>query len=130
MLNDCIIALRYPVSLMETVGGTAMDKIGGKRPVRIYLCEWREFRGLTQEQVAERIGTTKGTISKKENEWQKVDVMWLAAFADALNIEVQDLYSHPEKPTFSDLLRRTGRDISKEDQGKVLSIFDAFRKAS
>lgn len=62
---------------------------------RVYIAEWREFRRLSQEKLAELIGTTKGTISKKENEPEKVDVAWLSRIAGGLNITATDLFFRP-----------------------------------
>ncbi len=42
-------------------------KIGNPlRRRRTFIREWREFRGLTQEQLADQIGTTKTSISRIE----------------------------------------------------------------
>ncbi len=51
---------------------------------RIYFREWREYRGLTQQQVADRIGTTKTRVSMKENQVEPYDQDYLEALADAL----------------------------------------------
>lgn len=34
---------------------------------RTFITEWREARGLSQEKLAERLGTTAATISRIEN---------------------------------------------------------------
>lgn len=52
---------------------------------RNYLRQWREKAGLTQEVLAERVGTTKSVISLLENEQRPLSSKWLRKLADALN---------------------------------------------
>jgi transcriptional regulator with XRE-family HTH domain len=51
---------------------------------RHYFKEWRLRRGFTQEQVAERIGTTKTRVSMKETGKEPYDQPYLEALAVAL----------------------------------------------
>ena len=51
---------------------------------RNYLRQWREFRGLKQEELAEKAGTTKAVISLLENEKRPLSSKWLRKFAEAL----------------------------------------------
>ena len=64
----------------------------GKRPLRkTYFREWREYRGLTQDQLAERMETNKGAISKIENGHSTYNQSSLEAWALALQCEPADL---------------------------------------
>ncbi len=54
---------------------------------RIFLKEWRTYRGLTQEQLAERVGWTKGNVSQLENGVQGYSQEGLEALAEALQCE-------------------------------------------
>lgn len=56
-----------------------------------YIKEWRKFRGLTQLQLAERIGIDKGYVSKIENGRRRYDQPFLEATAEILRCEVPDL---------------------------------------
>ncbi|WP_410052672.1 helix-turn-helix domain-containing protein, partial [Bradyrhizobium sp. SZCCHNR1064] len=38
-------------------------RIGPRKPVRLFLAEWREKRGLTQQQLADRLETSDVTVS-------------------------------------------------------------------
>jgi transcriptional regulator with XRE-family HTH domain len=49
-----------------------------------YLRQWREKKGLTQEELAEKAETTKAVISLLENEKRPLSSKWLRKFADAL----------------------------------------------
>jgi transcriptional regulator with XRE-family HTH domain len=51
---------------------------------RNYLRAWREKAGLTQEELADKAGTTKAVISLLENEKRPLSSKWLRKFAEAL----------------------------------------------
>jgi transcriptional regulator with XRE-family HTH domain len=51
---------------------------------RHFIKEWRKFRGLTQEQLAEILDTTKASISRIESLDQGYTQDFLDACADAL----------------------------------------------
>jgi transcriptional regulator with XRE-family HTH domain len=56
-----------------------------KQRRRHFLKEWRQYRELTQEQLAERVGWSVGNISQLERGQQGYSDEGLAALADALN---------------------------------------------
>lgn len=58
---------------------------------RHYIREWRKFRELTQDQLAERIGITKSYLSKIETGKKRYDQPFLEAAAVALRCEPADL---------------------------------------
>jgi transcriptional regulator with XRE-family HTH domain len=62
-----------------------MPRVGNpKHRRRHFIRAWREHRGLTQEQLADRLGTTKANISRIENLRQGYTQDFLEACADAL----------------------------------------------
>ena len=69
----------------------------------VYIREHREAKGLTQEQLADRLGVTKGAVSRWEAKPRKAqeqrripDINVLAAIAEALGIHTEDLYHPPD----------------------------------
>lgn len=66
-----------------------------RKLIVVPLQEWRTYRGMSQEQLADAIGTSKGQISKLENGRLGIDVSWLQKFALALKCEPRDLLSPP-----------------------------------
>ena len=62
-----------------------------KTPMRLFVREWRKHRGLSQEQLAERLHTTAATISRIESGKQNWDGAFLEAVAEALNATPADL---------------------------------------
>lgn len=109
------------VSLMVT-------RIGPRRPRKLYLQEWREKRGISQEQQADRVDTTKATISRFETGSRKPTTEMLAALADSLEIEPQDFYRHPDTPSADELLRNAPKAVKEQ----AITVLQAMigRKAS
>lgn len=58
---------------------------------RHFLKSWRKHRGLTQEQLAERVGYDRTYISKIEKGTKRYDQPFLEAVAEALRCEPADL---------------------------------------
>lgn len=54
---------------------------------RIFLKQWREFRNLTQEQLAERVGWSVGNVSQLERGLQGYSQEGLEALAEALQCD-------------------------------------------
>jgi transcriptional regulator with XRE-family HTH domain len=79
---------------------------------RTFLKEWREYRSLTQEQAAERIGVTQATLSRVERGVTPYDQDLLERIAFAYLCEPADL-----------LMR------NPLDRDAVWSITDNLRKA-
>lgn len=81
-------------------------RIGPKKPFRHYLREWRNARGLSQQQLADRLDTSKGQISRWESGSRSMSGDVIAALADALAIEPGDLFRDPAAPSLDALLAR------------------------
>ena len=61
--------------------------IEGESPLRVY----REFRGFTQVQVAQKVGLTQATIAELEKGKQKGSIDTWKALASTLNVDIDDL---------------------------------------
>lgn len=81
-----------------------VTRIGPKKPFRHFLKAWRLALGLTQETLAERLGTSKGQISNWENYKKDMTANVVAALAEALNIEPSDIFRDPATPSVDTLL--------------------------
>lgn len=97
-----------------------------RRPARIYLREWMEFRQITAEQLAGRIETSKSVISKLVNGRQRYNQDWLEAIAYALDCEVAQLYRPPDAPTADELLSQMSPE-ARETAMNVLIDLSKFR---
>jgi transcriptional regulator with XRE-family HTH domain len=100
-------------------------RIGSRRPYRIFLVEWREWRGLTQEALANRLGVTGTTVSRWERSTALLNTKVMGAVAEALDIDPPDLYRHPNQPSADALLR--GQPVEIREQ--AIAVIEALRKA-
>jgi transcriptional regulator with XRE-family HTH domain len=89
-------------------------RIGPKLPVRAYIAQWRESKGLTQEQLADRLDVSKSTISKWESEDRAPSINTLAAVAEALGVRTEALYRYPGEKTPEDLLAGASETVRQE----------------
>lgn len=108
--------------------GNMVTKIHDKarRPAKVYLKEWLEYRDMTAERLADRLDVSKGTISKLMNGKQRYNQDWLEMLAFSLNCDVPDLYRPPEAPTANELLARMTPE-AKETALKVLVDLANYR---
>jgi transcriptional regulator with XRE-family HTH domain len=60
---------------------------------RTYLKQWREFRELSQDDLADMIGTSGASVSRVENLETPYTQDWLEAVAEALGCAPADLIS-------------------------------------
>jgi transcriptional regulator with XRE-family HTH domain len=91
-----------------------MKRAAPKKPVlsRTFLRQWREYRNLTQDKAADRIGVSRGLISLVENGQSPYNQAFLEAAAVAYMCEPSDLLNR--NPT---------------DKSAVWSLIDAVRAA-
>src|SRR5688500_2975815 len=100
-------------------------RIKPKQPIRLYIAEWRENRGLTQRDIGERLGEVSHvTISRWENGTRLPDLNAQAAIAEALDIDVLDLHRHPKQPSADALLA----DQPQEIRDLALKLVQSIRR--
>lgn len=113
-------------------------RIGPKRPRRVYLAEWRDHRGLTQEQLGQRLGVTGMTVSRWERALSNParapgtalpNTNVLAAICEALggDLDVIDLYRHPDQPSADALLRNQPAEVRDAALSRVIEVIAARR---
>lgn len=77
-----------------------VSRLKRRRP--LFLKQWREYRNLTQAQLAERSGVTQGMVSMLERNVTDYSGETLGALAYALQCDVADLLMRnpldPEAP--------------------------------
>lgn len=84
-----------------------------KRRRYLFLGEWREARGFTQEAVADRLDVDKNTVARWEQQkgTRKPDIDVIAALAEVYDIEPADFYSAPDDPSPESMLRKAPDDL-------------------
>ncbi len=104
-----------------------MDMATAKSPPN-RIREWRRHRGLSLEQLAERVGSTNQTIGRYERGERSVTIDVLLQLAPALGVKPADLLPDPES-ILSDEERRLMRaasELGAEDRAALLRIAQAL----
>ena len=105
-------------------------RIKPKRPIKLYLREWREHLEFTQERLGERIGSDgvdKGTVSRWENFERKPTYNVLGAYAEALGIPVTYLF---RCPSLDESLDELAANLSPKDRQKIIRLVKELGRAS
>lgn len=103
-----------------------IERIGPRQPFRHFLREWRKHRGLTQQQLADRLETNKGNVANWENGKRGIGADVQAALSEALSIDPQDLFRDPAQPSADALLRNATPEI----RAQALAIIEALMKTA
>lgn len=61
----------------------------GENPIKV----WREYRQLTQQQVAEKIGTSVPFVSQLETAKRKASIDVMRKLASLLQVAIEDLFN-------------------------------------
>jgi transcriptional regulator with XRE-family HTH domain len=102
--------------------------LAGAKPVKTYFKEWREWKGWTQQEMADRIGTSKQTVSRVESgdrDWGKG---YLEAFAHVVGCSnpTDPITRPPDAPiTLDDMVR--GMPAEKREQ--VIHFVEFMRRS-
>ena len=79
-----------------------------------YLREWRQAKGLTLEELARRLDTSKGVISRYETFQRNLTVELQFQLADALGIWVGQLFLPPDQLSVDALLVGAPKEVWDE----------------
>jgi transcriptional regulator with XRE-family HTH domain len=94
---------------------------------RHFIKQWREHRGLSQLQMAERIGIDKSYVSKIENGKKRYDQPFLEAAAEVLNCSPADLIVRD--PSTSESIWSIWEQLAPQAREQVVEIAKTFKKA-
>lgn len=115
---------------------------GTRRPT--FIKQWRAYRGLTQQQMADRLGTTKQSVSRIEGGQQTYTQESLEGIADILRCTPADLLSRdpaeepgiplddlPEgdRKRVEEFIRALGVTRTRDDGTLLPELPDTVRKA-
>jgi transcriptional regulator with XRE-family HTH domain len=94
---------------------------------RNHLKAWREKRGLTQEELADRVGTNKAVISLLENEKRPLSSKWLRKFAEALKTKPGYILDYDPNEINDDIFDIWDR-IAAGDRSQAAKVLDTFTR--
>jgi len=90
--------------------------------------EWRKYRGLTQEQLAERIGIARSYLTKIERGSRRYDQPFLEAAAEQLRCEPCDLIMRD--PTDPDGIWSLWDQLQPAERVQAIAVLRAIRGAA
>ena len=89
-----------------------------------YLKQWRLHRGLSKQQLADRLESSKGYISDLERGVRRYNQDLLEALAYALMCEPADLLMRD--PTKEDAIWSIWESVPETDRPKVIEMIKVF----
>lgn len=113
-----------PIALLHTENMEEFDSFD--QDAGNNLQAWREHRGMTQEELAEKVGTYSGQISLLENGKRQLSVKWLHRLADALKITPGWLLDHHPDDLDPDIYDLWGK-IPTEQRLVARDVLLAFK---
>lgn len=94
-----------------------------------YLKAWREFRRMTQDDVAEKLGTTGAVISLLEEGKRGLSAKWLRRLAPVLHTTPGLLLDHDPHELPTDVLE-IWASIPDDQRDQARRILDTFARQS
>jgi transcriptional regulator with XRE-family HTH domain len=103
------------------------DETMVRTPEKNFLRAWREFRGMTQSRLAEKVNTTGAVISLLESGQRGLNDKWLRRLAPVLGTTPGHLLEFAPEDVDSDILE-VWNGISENDRPQVLQIMKTFSR--
>lgn len=94
---------------------------------RNFLGSWRKHRGLSQEELAEKVGTTKSVVSLLENERRPLSSTWLRKFAAVLDTQPGHLLDVDPTELDNDIIDIWTR-LDRRDRKQAAKVLRTFLK--
>lgn len=101
-----------------------IDRIGSRRAAQLFIQQWMEAKHLDNKRLAERMERSEATVSKLLSGKMKMTLEYLAEFAHALDVEVNQLFHDPARPTRDELLR----GYSSEEITSAIQLIEHTRR--
>jgi transcriptional regulator with XRE-family HTH domain len=92
-----------------------------------YLREWRKFRHLTQQQLADAVGTSKTVVSEMERGNLQLSPKWLRKFAPVLRTQPGYIIDHDPEELDNDIIDIWSR-IDLQDREQAARVLRSFVK--
>jgi DNA-binding XRE family transcriptional regulator len=116
--------------MAERTTDTKGDQADDIQALARRLRDSREYLGLSQEAVAERLGVPRASVSAMEAGKRKVSSMELRDLARLYRTSIAQLLGEePDQDPVVGALYRTARNLTQEDREQVLRFAEFLRSA-
>lgn len=112
----------------RTIGPKAASRQNMPMGQSHFIRAWRKHRGLTQVQLAERVGINQGNLSKIESGARQYDQEFLEKAAEALKCEPADLIARD--PADPDGIWALYDKMTAPQRAQATEVFKALMKVS
>lgn len=114
---------------------TGEQKMELNKYVGSKIKQFRTARGITQDTLAEKLETTRQTISRYENGDRKANQDVLFALSKILNVKVDDFFPSREEadsePSNADLIAaHIDDDVTQEQMDDILHYIELVKRAN
>jgi transcriptional regulator with XRE-family HTH domain len=109
------------------IASMATTRIGQRRRAHLYVAEWMEHRGLSDEKLGNRLGVARETIWRWRTQQNRLNPDKIAGLASALEIEPEDLFRPPERVSL-DAIVKDYPDELRDQAAEIVRLLG--RKAS
>lgn len=92
-----------------------------------FLRQWRIHRGMTQEQLADALGTSKSQISELERFNLQLSPKWLRRLSPILDVQQGHLIDHDPADLDNDIIDIWTR-IPERDREQAARVLAAFAR--
>jgi len=97
--------------------------------MQLKIKELRKVAGLTQQEMADRIGVAQSYFAELENGKKTANMVRLKAISEALNVPVTDLFERPADASHSEFIG-IFESLTAEQQEVVLAMMRSLTQAS
>lgn len=92
-----------------------------------FLREWREFRHMTQDELAAAVGTSKSVISDMERNKLQLSPKWARRFAPILQTQPGYIIDHDPADLDTDIIDIWAH-IPDADKATARRVLESFRR--
>lgn len=92
-----------------------------------FLRQWRQSRKLTQQELADKLETSKSVVSDMERFVLQMSPKWARRFADALDTQPGHILDHDPEELPSDVFDIWSK-IAKEDRPQAAKVLRSFMR--
>jgi hypothetical protein len=110
-VEDAGAPVAYNCRMVNRSLSHLIPQIGEGRRPHLYIDEWMQKRGLNDEKIALRIGVARETIWRWRKEQHRLNPGKMAALANALDLEPEDLWRPPERASVDAILRNVDDEL-------------------
>lgn len=106
---------------LATIAAMATTRIRQSARRHLYIDEWLEHRGLSDETMGGRLGVARETVWRWRTQQHRLNPEKIAALASALDIDPIQLWSPPTRTSVDAMLTDASDDL-RQKAAEMVSI--------